>query len=98
MSTAKGPFITPVPNNAISNAVLLNCLLAPDSCSWSMICFSIDLAAIVAGLNVTEVGVLPTPSSNPSISPRLSCKGPNLSANVFSVAPFGKSMPSPLNP
>ena len=98
LSTAKGPFMTPVPNNAISNAVLRKCLLALDSSNWSCIFFCIILAAIIAGLNVIDVGVLPTPSRTLSISLSLSLRGPILSSNVLAVAPAGKSLPSPAKP
>ena len=90
--------MTPVPNKAISNAVLLNCLVAPDSCNWSIIFCSIFFAAIIAGLNVTAVGVLPTPSFKLSMPSNFSCKGPRLSRKLFSVAPLGSSIPSPENP
>ena len=78
--------------------MLRRCLLALDSSSWSCIFFCIVLAATIAGLNVIEVGVLPTPLRKPSISPSLLSSGPRLSAKLAAVAPAGKSLPSPLNP
>ena len=89
----------PVPNNAISNALLRKFLFAPDSSSWSCIFFCIFLAAIIAGLNSIAVGVLPGPSFNLSCTPSsFSSSGPSFSDSVLSVAPGGKSFPSPLKP
>ena len=82
MSTAKGPFITPVPNSAISKDVLRKCFVAPDSSNWSSIFFSIFLAAIIAGLNVAVAGVVPAPSFKSSTPDSFSSKGPSSKLDV----------------
>ena len=52
----------------------------------------------MAGLNVTDVGVCPTPSLKFSMSCSLFERGPSLSCSDWAVAPAGKSLPSPVKP